>query len=255
MRLAMPAWVKGLFRNADRRFGMVALGILVGTSIVGYLVAALVLFPAPIFAASTEIPNLRGLSTEQATERLTQRGFRIIEEGRMQHPDLPAGVVAWQDPPPDLVAPEGTSVMVRTSAGPQRVAVPDVAGYDVQIARMLLESAGLNVGSVETAPAPTPANVAVNTRPPAGATLPPGANITLVVSVGRATIRIPDLRGRTLDDARYVLDSLNLALGAYFMRTDPTVTPGTIIYQRPDPGTLAPPGAAVEVRIARRENP
>lgn len=251
-----PQWLTRLLRRGgDRRFAAWAVGVFVGMLGAGYLFAALVLFPAPIFAASSDIPNLRGLTTDEATERLTPQGFRLVDEGRVQHPDLPAGSIVWQDPPPDVVAPEGTTIRVQTSAGPQRVPVPDVAGYEVQLARTLLEAAGFTVGGVESAPAPTPANVTVNTRPPAGTTLRPGASVTLVVSVGRATIRIPDLRGRTLEEARQILDSLTLALGEYYMRTDPNAVPGTIIYQRPDAGTLAAPGAAVEVRIARHEDP
>jgi serine/threonine-protein kinase len=135
------------------------------------------------------------------------------------------------------------------------VAVPDVGGYETALARTLLEAAGLTVGSVETAPAPTPPNVAVNTRPPAGATLPPGAQVTLVVSVGGATIRVPHLLGRTLDEARRIIDSVGLALGEYSLRTTLSAEPGTIIEQRPSAGTLAAPGARVLLRIARRENP
>ena len=57
------------------------------------------------------------------------------------HAQLPAGAVIWQDPPPGLRAQEGTRVLLVTSAGAARIPVPDVAGYDVDLARSLMRAA------------------------------------------------------------------------------------------------------------------
>jgi serine/threonine-protein kinase len=227
------------------------LGVFAGTLVVGYGLAATVFFPAPIIATSRSIPRVLGADEERARDDLRAAGFGIGAIDRVPHPTIPSGAVVWQDPPPDVVAPEATDVALTLSTGPQRIPVPDVAGYDAEDARALLEGAGLRVESTEATQAPTPRNVAVNTRPPAGTTLPPGASVVLVVSVGAATIRVPALLGLTVDEARLVLETAGLALGTSFAQTTNAAAPGEIFYQEPSAGTLSAPGTAVNVRIAR----
>lgn len=234
----------------DRRV-LVAAGVFGGTFAAGYLVAAIALFPAPFLAGRTSIPNVVGREQDQARDALVAAGFAVGTVERITHPSVPAGAVVWQDPPADVVAPEATEVSLLISSGPQRVPVPDVAGYDAAHARVLLEGAGLRIGSTESIQAPTPRDVAVNTRPPAGTPLNPGSDVVLVVSVGAATIRVPALTGLTVEEARLALETAGLALGTAFAQTSLTVAPGEIFYQDPAAGTLSAPGTVVNVRYAR----
>ncbi len=226
-------------------------GLFAGTFLVGYLVAAVLLFPAPFFAGHGAIPRVLGLEQERAQTTLAEAGFTLGAVQRAPHPTIPAGGVIWQDPPAEVNAREATAVSLTISTGPQRVPVPDVAGYDVREARMLIEAAGLRIGGTESTQAPTPRNVVVNTRPPAGSTLAPGASVVVVVSVGAATIRVPSLTGLTVDEARLALETAGLALGTVFSQTTAAVAPGEIFHQQPGAGTLSAPGTVVNVRLAR----
>jgi beta-lactam-binding protein with PASTA domain len=230
---------------------VIGAGIFAGTFLVGYLVAALVLFPAPFFAGRSAVPRVLGMEQERAQTTLAEAGFTLGTVQRASHPTIPAGGVIWQDPPAEVNAREATAVSLTVSTGPQRVPVPDVAGYDVREARMLIEAAGLRIGGTESTQAPTPRNVVVNTRPPAGSTLAPGASVVVVVSVGAATIRVPSLTGFTVDEARIALETAGLALGTVFSQTTTAVAPGEIVHQHPGAGTLSAPGTVVNVRLAR----
>ena len=240
-----PEW------QARRRFLVIAAGVFAATLLGGYLLAALAFFPAPIFATSRSVPRLLGLSEEAATERLAAAGLGLGAVERAPHPSAEGGRVIWQDPPPEVVTLEGSEVRLTVSTGPQRIPVPDVAGYEAAHARILLEGAGLSVGSVESTQAPTPKNVAVNTRPPAGTPLTPGTRVTLVVSVGAATIRVPSLVGMTEEEARRALEAAGLVLGTSFSQLTTATAPGEVFYQNPGAGTLSAPGRAVDVRVAR----
>jgi serine/threonine-protein kinase len=246
-RVQQTAWLVAV----QQRRVLVPAGLFVGALALGYLLAALVFFPAPILATNRAIPRVLGVDEARARQTLQEAGFGVSEVDRQPHPTLPAGAVIWQDPPPEVVAPEATEVALTLSAGPQPVPVPDVAGYDADNARLLIEGAGLRVGSVESTQAPTPRNIAVNTRPPAGTPRPPGSRVVLVVSVGAATIRVPTLTGLTLEEARLALETAGLTLGTTFAQTTGAVAPGEIFYQEPSAGTLSAPGTAVNVRIAR----
>lgn len=241
------AW---LSRFAGHRFAILAVGVFLVTVTGGYLIAVLFLFPAPIFAANRSVPHVIGMEREAAREALDALGLSVAEVDRVTHPEIANGDIVWQDPPAYVIVPEGTEVRLTVSAGPQRIPVPDIAGYDADNARLLLEAAGLVVGRVESAQAPTPANVAVNTRPPAGTTLLPGTAVTLVVSVGAATIRVPTVIGLELDSARVVFEEAGLALGTNYARHSNAVEPGQVFFQEPAAGTLSAPGTLVNVILA-----
>jgi serine/threonine-protein kinase len=224
-------------------------GTFLGAAAVGYAIAALVFFPAPIFAASKSVPRLIGMKLDAAQAAIAGAGLTADRPEDVRHPTAPPGTVVWQDPPPDVVLPQGSSVHLEVSQGPQRIPVPDVVGYDEAIASNLVEAAGLTA-SVDSAQTAAPKGVVVNTRPPAGRALVPGTRVTLVVSVGAPTIPIPDITGLTLEEARAALEQAGLTLGTYFRRTSDR-KPGTVIEQRPLPGTLGAPGVAVDVIVAR----
>jgi len=222
-----------------------------GAFAIGYVVAALVLFPAPIFASATGVPNLFGLMEDEAADALEQAGLALGDVEEATHPVAARRQVVWQDPPPGVRVTPRAAVSITVSTGPQRVPVPDLVGYDAALAGQLLTAAGLTIRSLDSTQAPVPRGVVVNTRPPAGAPLVPGTGVTLVVSVGAPTIVVPDLAGLTRAEAEFALADVGLILGAMVRRTSMADEPGTIIEQRPAPGTLSAPGTAVNVTVAR----
>lgn len=228
---------------------------LVGAFVAGYLVAATVFFPAPIFARTTAVPRVMGSTQEAAETSLRSAGLQVGTVIQEAHARADRGTVIWQDPPEGVGLPQGHAVDLRVSTGPQRIPVPDLSGYDAGIAERLVTAAGLKVGGTESTQAPAPAGVVINSRPPAGSTLLPGSPITLVVSVGAPTIRVPDLTGLTREAADTALVDAGLALGTAIRRTSTAAAPGTVIGQSPAAGTLSAPGTTVNVTIARERNP
>jgi serine/threonine-protein kinase len=226
------------------------LGYFFGAAILGYLIAALVLFRAPIFAQSSTVPRLIGLSMDSARAALAKVQLTPKEADKVPHPTAAVNHVIWQDPPPGVVVTSGATIDVSLSAGPQRVLVPDVAGYDEATARLLVESAGLTVTTEQTQTA-APKGVVVNSRPPSGTGLNPGRPVTLVVSVGAPTITVPDVVGLTLENARAKIEQAGLKAGTSMRRSTTLGNSGTVIEQRPPAGTLSAPETAVDMVVAQ----
>gem|GEM_PF-1155294 len=220
--------------------------------VAGYLFAALVLFPAPFFTATRPVPNLLDRPLDEAGRALESAGLIARDTVQETHPTVATGHVIWQDPPAGVRVPEGTSVHLVISRGSPRIPVPDVSGYDAQLARLLVEAAGLRVGRVESVQTAAPRNVTVNTRPPPGSTVRAGGAVTLVVSLGAPTIQVPDLAGLTLEEATDTLAAAGLSLGTWFRQSTNQQVEGLIFRQEPAAGTLIAPGSAINVRIARR---
>ena len=158
------------------------LGGIAAMAIGGYLVAALVLFPAPLLPNEREVPRVLGMRERAARGILAGAGL-TVESGREPHPDAPPGTVVWQDPPPGVAVPRGKLITLTVSDGPPRVAVPDVRGLDVELAQRLLAAAGLRVEGVDSVDVKTPlSGVAMGTTPAAGDSLALGRGVIVHLS-------------------------------------------------------------------------
>lgn len=256
-------WLGHRFKRLDPLFSRIAAEgtsqrrWIVGASaatvmfVVGYLFAAAVLFPAPIFPRTKQVPRVIDLTLSDAEEALHAALLTVSDTELVSHPVIEAGRVVWQDPPASVAVPEGTSVSLWLSRGPRPIPVPDVAGYDRDLAARVIEAAGLRIARIDTTIAPQERDVVVNTRPPAGRSLVPGSGVTLFVSVGTPSISVPDLTGLTIDEARDVLEETGLLLGSTRSRRTTAADSGLIIEQDPAAGTLSAPGGAVNVTIVR----
>ena len=154
------------------------------TAIAGYLVAALLLFPAPLLPNERRVPRVMGTTVEDAQRALAAEGFRVEIADSAPHPTYAAGVVTWQDPSAGVAAPRGSAVALTVSEGTPRRLVPDVAGLDLDLAQRLLGAAGLTMGTVDTVPGTPPAGIAVSTDPRAGDSAAVGSSVRLHISKG-----------------------------------------------------------------------
>jgi len=170
--------MKARWRRYVRDLGIVAVVFLVG-----YVIAASWISPGPLFFGHRDhaVPPVLGLPEAEARERLTTLGFRPRVTGTRVHPTLRAGVVAWQDPPPDVISPSNEVVTLVLSAGPSPVAIPDVAGLDTVLARRVLAAAGVSVGDI-TFITGRESGVVFATRPGVGTARPRGTAVDLVVT-------------------------------------------------------------------------
>ncbi|HEV8510747.1 MAG TPA: PASTA domain-containing protein [Gemmatimonadales bacterium] len=247
VRRHIPPWED--FRINRRLVMWLAVGA--GAILAGYLTAFLILFPAPILPGHQAVPRVLGLTLAEAQAEIQKAQLQTTDGGAEPHPTATQGVVIWQDPPPGVIAPEGTKVTLVSSAGPPKIPVPDVAGLDAGLAQSLVAAAGLTVSQVESVQAASPTGLAMMTRPPAGTALAPGAGLTVVVSRGAPTIPIPDLLGMGSGDARTRLEMEGLQLGTVTRRRTSEASPGTVVGQRPAAGTLAAPGTVIDIVVAR----
>jgi len=97
--------------------------------------------------------------------------------------DRARGTVLATHPASGQVVPAGTAVDLVLSAGPPELAMPDVVGNDVAVARSTLEQLGLAVGEIQyDSTSASPPGRVVHQQPAAGAAVPPGAPVILTVS-------------------------------------------------------------------------
>src|ERR671936_2219275 len=130
------------------------------------------IFPAKLISSDTKVPNVVGLSYDDASKRLKAAGFLTTKGEQRYHTSAPSGAVLGQNPLPDATAPRGSKVVLDVSRGQPRSDVPVVVGLTRQQAELALQSAGLAVGEVTDARNSAPRGQVLSSSPPEGAHVP-----------------------------------------------------------------------------------
>jgi serine/threonine-protein kinase len=204
------------------------------------------------------IPNLVGLSVQEASNILKKAGLRLVVNNFVASLDIPANQILLQTPTAGLGARPNSVVTVDVSGGTNTVRIPDVIGDEQSAATKLLSAAPLNfvvTVVVETSDLIETGRV-IRTDPLGDTAVAPGSTITVFVSTGRALIVVPNVIGR---DA--TAGSSELAARGFFVSAiDQTLpegdpTDGQIVAQSIAPGTSVEPGSAITITIGRAEAP
>ena len=92
-----------------------------------------------------------------------------------------------------------------------KVTVPDVTNKSIAQARTTLEQAGFKVGTeTEVYSSTVPAGSVVSTDPQAGEQAVKGSTIKINVSKGTEQVTVPDLKGKSADEAQKALNEAGL---------------------------------------------
>jgi serine/threonine-protein kinase len=127
------------------------------------------------------VPSIRGLSLPQAQAAIARMGFgvRLL---RVQNPEEEGAILGMKPQAGQLLA-VGDSVEITLSAGPPKVAVPEIVGLTVADAGPRVQAVGLRIGAVsyDSASLSTPGTI-LSQRPAAGDSLTQGRGVRVTVA-------------------------------------------------------------------------
>lgn len=218
-----------------------------------YLLVAFFVLPATIIPSDRKVPNVVGMSYEEAQKRLTTDGFRAAAGEQRFHASAPTGTVLEQEPPPNSVEAKGAEIVLHVSSGQRRGEVPNVVGMTRQQAELAIENAGLDVGDVEEIRTNTPRGTVSASRPVAGTRVTVPSSVTLTVSVGPASVDMPDVVGENYSRARTVLEQLGLRIGDVNVDSTSLAPGNTVIAQTPAAGRALGAGSRVALTVSGRQ--
>jgi beta-lactam-binding protein with PASTA domain len=148
--------------------------------------------------------------------------------------------------------------------GPQRVTIPDLTGDSERSAEINIRRRGLEFGTMAVADIPdAPPDQIVAQSPPANATnvSAPKVSVLLAASEDRKSYVMPDLRGRTEDDAVSTIVGAGLKVGGISSQPLPgadanspeTLPAGTRIVTKtvPGAGQRVWDGQAINLEVTR----
>ncbi|MCL6537327.1 MAG: Stk1 family PASTA domain-containing Ser/Thr kinase [Acidothermus sp.] len=133
--------------------------------------------------------------------------------------------------------------------GPQTIPVPNVKGMTQAQAEQVLTGRGFKVRPEDEPSATVPKGVVIDQNPTAGYPLAQGSTVTIFVSSGPRLVAVPDVRNKTLDEARQLLQQQGLKVGSVSNQNSQEPQ-GTVLAQDPAAGTQIPAGSAVNLVVA-----
>ncbi|MCX5377234.1 Stk1 family PASTA domain-containing Ser/Thr kinase [Streptomyces sp. NBC_00091] len=197
------------------------------------------------------VPKLVGQTFEQAQSSAKNMGLTVEKEAEEPCADQPKGNVCSQNPAPETKVDKGFAVKVKVSSGAPKVAVIDVVRMKFEDAESALKAKKFQVEKklVESDSA-TPGTV-TEQNPKSGSQAEQGSVITLTVAKEISKGIVPDLTGKTKEQAVKLLQDAKLKLGSTTEVDSPGAAPKTIVQQQYAPGEQLAKDTAVNVSIAK----
>ena len=245
-----------------RRFFRWVVRILV--LIVVFMASMLTAMRFAIHGRQTAVPKIVGMTQRDAEAALEAHGLVLDRSDRFFSAEIPAGHIVSQVPVAGEMVRRGWRVRVAESMGPQRVNIPDLTGDSERSAEINIRRRGLEMGAmaVATVPDATPDQV-VAQSPPANATnvSAPKVSVLIAATEDKKSYVMPDLHGRTEDEAVNAIVGAGLKVGSITSQPPPgadadspeTLPAGSRIIVRtvPAPGQRVWEGQTVNLEVTR----
>lgn len=222
----------------------------VGGFLIAYVAVFFFAFPAEVLPDDGILPNVVGKTFEDASAALQKAGFPAQQGESRFHRTIPANVVLQEDPPAGSRQKRGTSVVLALSGGQRSAEVPVTTNMSQQQARIAIENTGLTLGTVTEQLAGQPRGLVIASSPLAGTKIELPGSVDIVLSKGPATVQLPDLYGRSVGEARSMIEQLGLRIAGISRDTSSLQPENTVIRQLPAAGQSVSAGAPVSLTVS-----
>ena len=186
-----------------------------------------------------QVPELVGMERSEAKSKAEELKLKYVEGEEAFNKDTPAGYIISQDPiyMPNYSIKEGSTITVIVSKGRNVVTVPKLIGLTKDEAVETLEELGLIVNITEEYDKKVEEGYVIEQDVKQNEEIDAGETITLKVSKGIEKVTVPNLVGKTEDEAKNAIKEAGLKLKTVITQEDTTKDDGIIIKQSIDAET------------------
>lgn len=210
--------------------------------------------PVQSFADPAPAPVEQAAKPRDPAPRATPRVQRAIVEEREPR-DVPLWMVVIFTFFVTVVAVMIGGWYWFSSSAPKPLKVPAIVGKSKTDAENMLRTMDLDLKvSKSEVNEKYPLDTVVAASPAPGQDVKQGGVVVVVLSAGSRLVTVPDLRGKTPDQARDILTKLSLDLDRIDPVPDSRLQPGLIVRQSPDPKTRVERSSRVNVGVSMSSN-
>jgi len=185
----------------------------------------------------TSSPDLRKLNEADATAQAKTQGLKVQVTKRYDDKQL-AGRVFDQSPGPNERIRKGGTVTIIISLGPEVITIPPTLARksrgEVEAA---LKAAGFTVKVDFDFDEKVESNKLISTTPKLGTKAKRGTQVIVLISKGKG-VELPDLKGRSREEAEQRLRELDLQFSTEIVESDDQDQAGKVIEQEPPAGQV-----------------
>jgi beta-lactam-binding protein with PASTA domain/tRNA A-37 threonylcarbamoyl transferase component Bud32 len=194
------------------------------------------------------VPNVVGKSRDDAVAALTSRRLepRVVEINS----EKPVNTVTGQEPKAGAKIDQGSTVRINVSKGPKPIAVPSVEGQPFESANGTLQGAGFSVARQDV-DSDQPRGIVVDQDPEANSLASRGATVTLSVSKGPKTVRVPFVESVDRDTALQTLRESGFKVRVDEQEVDDPALDNLVLAQDPAGDTEVKPGSTVTITVGK----
>ncbi|MCI8681959.1 MAG: Stk1 family PASTA domain-containing Ser/Thr kinase [Lachnospiraceae bacterium] len=197
-----------------------------------------------------EMIDLRGYTFDEAKDVLNQMHLGIQPNGEESSEEYPEGQIVSQSEEKGTMVEKNTTILVVISSGPGEFDVPDVKGKAKGDAETTLRNAGLvPVFDYESSDS-IPNDQVISQSPEAGEKAKKGDTVTVMLSKGRETVRMPDVWNKPEAEAREEIKNLGLTVASTSSDYSDEIPEGNVMGQSIAPDKMVEQGTQVTLTIS-----
>lgn len=220
-----------LFKVTSIKDVLIHLAIVLGLGMLILVLFFYVYLPSTTNHGETvTVPDLEGIHLDDIDEFLTKRNLRyeVLTDSGYTAAYEPFTILN-QHPVPGSKVKESRKIFLTLNAtNPPKVKMPDLVDGSVKNAQLVLQSYGLERGSIKYVPdlaqnAVLEQNYKGEAIEP-GTSIPKGSKIDLVVGdgLGNTVLEVPDVNGMDLEEAEFIIVGSGLKVGSILFQ-DPAL--------------------------------
>ncbi|WP_411100081.1 Stk1 family PASTA domain-containing Ser/Thr kinase [Streptomyces sp. x-45] len=197
-----------------------------------------------------DVPALVGQTQDDAEQLLTNSDLKLGTVERKPCEDQKKGSVCDQDPEQGTSVDKESAVNLVVSTGAPKVAVPNVIDKNVDEATKQLEDKGFDVETKQTESSQDEGTV-LSQNPDPGKELEKGSTVTLEVAKAEEKATVPDVVGRSCDEAKAQMESSGLEATCTDQPTNDPNQVDKVISTTPAANQQVDPGSKVTIVVGK----
>ncbi|MEV8430787.1 Stk1 family PASTA domain-containing Ser/Thr kinase [Streptomyces chartreusis] len=197
------------------------------------------------------VPNVVGETESSARDLLGNVDLTIGKVTKQECEDQSKGKICSQSPGSKTKVDKNTSVDIVVSTGAPKVSVPDVEGLPYEKAKSDLEDKGFDVQQ-KTEESDRNPGVVISQDPEGGTEQEKGSTITLTVAKEKEQSTVPDVLGKTCDEAKAQMEANDLSGNCQEVDTQDPNQVGKVISTSPTAGSAVDKDSTVTIQIGKQ---
>ena len=204
-----------------------------------------------------ELKDYANFLKDEAVEELEDLGL-IVSVINEESEEIEFGKVIRTEPEKGASVKNGDeiTIYVSSTSEAENVEMPKVKGLTKDRAKANIEGAGLKLGEVkEEYSDDVEKGKIIRADFEEGSSVPTGATVNLFISLGTNKVEVPDVVGKTKDEAKKALEDASLKLGEVKEEYNEEVAEGKVISQTVKKGTSVERDSSVSITISKGKEP